>query len=73
MRLELGKIYKVLDRKNDRQFYVYTNEELHNWEYDYNTYSCIILDSGAFHKQTLILVTEMWEVHEASSLEIEML
>ena len=73
MRLELDKVYLVVDVLNNRRFYVRITEELHNWEYDYNTYSCIILDHGAFYKQILILVTELWEVYEASSLEIEML
>ena len=73
MRLELSKIYKVSDRFNDRQFYVKVTEELCNWEYDYNTYKCRILSLGDFYGQTLILVTEMWNITEATDLEIELL
>ena len=73
MRLELRKIYKVVDRFNDRRFYIEVIEELSNWEYDYNTYKCKILCDGDFYGQSLILVTEMWEVTEATELEIELL
>lgn len=73
MRLELFKIYKVVDKFNDRRFYVQVIEELSNWEYDYNTYKCKILCQGTFHGQSLILVTEMWIISEASELEIELL
>lgn len=73
MRLELFKIYKVVDKYNDRRFYVEVIDELSNWEYDYNTYKCKILCEGSFHGQSLILVTEMWNIVEASKLEIELL
>ncbi len=71
MRLELNKVYKVID--DDRNFYVRVTEELCNWEYDYNTYMCLILDKGDYYKQSLILVTEFWAVREATELEIELL
>ncbi len=73
MRLELKKIYKVVDNLNDRRFYVQVMEELSNWEYDYNTYKCKILCEGNFYGQSLILVTEMWTISEATDLEIELL
>ena len=71
MRLVLHKIYKATDES--RTFYVEVIDELCNWEYDYSTYSCRIISSGDYYNQTLILVTEMWEVVEATSLEIELL
>ena len=71
MRLEISKIYKVMD--TGRTFYVEVIDELSNWEYDYNTYRCLIISSGDYYNQTLILVTEMWTVVEATSLEIELL
>lgn len=71
MRLEISKIYKVMD--TGRTFYVEVIDELCNWEYDYNTYRCRIISSGDYYNQTLILVTEMWTVIEATSLEIELL
>jgi hypothetical protein len=73
LRLELKKIYKVVDNLNDRRFYVQVMEELSNWEYDYNTYKCKILCEGSFYGQSLILVTEMWTISEATDLEIELL
>ena len=73
MRLELLKIYKVVDRFNDRNFYVQVVDELSNWEYDYNTYKCKILSEGNFYGQSLILVTEMWIIIEATELEIALL
>lgn len=48
-------------------------EELCNWEYDYNTYKCLVLSKEQYHNHTLILVTEMWNIREASSLELELL
>lgn len=71
MRLEISKVYKVAD--STRTFYVKVIDELCNWEYDYNTYSCRIISSGDYYNQTLILVSEMWTVTEATSLEIELL
>lgn len=71
MRLEISKIYKVVD--DNRTFYVEVIDELCNWEYDYNTYRCRIISAGDYYNQTLILVAEMWTVVEASSLEIELL
>jgi hypothetical protein len=72
LRLIVNKIYKVADSSN-RTFYVEVIDELCNWEYDYNTYKCVVLSKGDFYNHTLILVTEMWDVREASSLEIELL
>jgi hypothetical protein len=71
LRLDLTKIYKVID--DNRIFYVEVIDELCNWEYDYNTYRCRIISSGDYYNQTLILVAEMWTVIEATSLEIELL
>lgn len=73
MRLELRKIYKVVNHASNRRFYVQVVEELSNWEYDYNTYKCEILCQGDLYMHSLILVTEMWEVTEATDLEIELL
>lgn len=71
MRLQLSKIYKVTDAY--RTFYVEVIDELCNWEYDYNTYRCRILNKNDMYNQTLILVTEMWTVVEPTSLELELL
>jgi len=73
MTLQLNKIYKVVDSKNNRDFYVQVIDELCNWEYDYSTYKCRILTQGYYYQQTLILVTEMWDIYETSSLEVELL
>ena len=71
MRLELFKVYKVRD--NFRTFYVEVVDEMCNWEYDYNTYKCRILNKNDMYNQTLILVTEFWTISEPSSLELELL
>ena len=71
MRLDLHKIYKVSDVS--RFFYVKVIDELCNWEYDYNTYRCEIIGPEDYCSQVIILVTEMWNVREVSSLELELL
>ena len=73
MRLELNKIYKVTDAGAERSFYVKVIDELCNWEYDYNTYRCLILNSGEYYNKHLILVVEFWTVVEATEVEIELL
>jgi hypothetical protein len=62
-----------MDSDGDRIFYVKVLEELSNWEYDYNTYKCLILSNGDYYNKHLILVTEMWTVVEATIVEIELL
>lgn len=71
MRLDISKIYKISD--GCRIFYVKIIDELCNWEYDYNTYRCEVLSQGEYFGETLILVTEMWDIFEISSLEMELL
>lgn len=71
MRLQLHKIYKVVD--HSRTFYVEVVDEMSNWEYDYNTYKCRILNKNDMYNQTLILVTEFWTITEPTSLELELL
>jgi hypothetical protein len=71
LRLDLHKIYKVSDVS--RLFYVKVIDELCNWEYDYNTYRCEIISPEDYYSQVIILVTEMWNVREVSSLELELL
>lgn len=48
-------------------------DEMSNWEYDYNTYKCRILNKNDMYNQTLILVTEFWTITEPTSLELELL
>lgn len=73
MRLYLGKFYKVIDDDGKRDFVVTVVEELSNWEYDYNTYKCLVISPGEYFHQHLILVTELWTVLELSKLEQELL
>lgn len=71
MRLKLNKIYRVQDE--ERNYYVEVIDELDNWEYDYNTYKCVIISKGSLNGSVLIIMAEMWNVFEVSNLELELL
>jgi hypothetical protein len=73
LRLVLGKTYRATDDDNRRCFFVKVVDELSNWEYDYNTYKCLVISPGEYFGQHLIIVTELWTIVELTKLEEELL